>query len=237
MPCLLAFDTATERMAVALQTASGRWCANEPGGAAASATLLPCIERLLGQAGIGHADLDAIAFGRGPGAFTGLRTSCAVAQGLGFGAARPVIALDSLLAVAEDARVQVAPEAASLDVGVAMDARMGEVYAARYRWDGRRWHATEPPTLLSLAALSAAWAVRVPAWVAGSALDAFGDRLPLPGARRVPAEADRAAALAVLAGQAWADGIATDAALALPLYLRDKVALTTREREAARAGA
>jgi tRNA threonylcarbamoyladenosine biosynthesis protein TsaB len=237
MSRLLAFDTATERMAVALQTATGRWSANEPGGAAASATLLPCIERLLGQAGIGYADLDAIAFGRGPGAFTGLRTSCAVAQGLGFGAGRPVIALDSLLAVAEDARAQVAPEAAQLDVGVAMDARMGEVYAARYRWDGRRWHAIEAPALLTLAVLSESWAERAPDWVAGSALDAFGDRLPLRGMRRVPAERDRAAALGVLAAQAWADGAATDAALALPLYLRDKVALTTREREAARAGA
>ena len=126
-PRLIAFDTSTERMAVALQSAAGAALLDEAGGAAASATLLPRIARLLADAQLVHADLDFIAFGRGPGAFTGLRTACSVAQGLAFGAGRPVLPIDSLLVVAEDARVQ-AGAPGPFDVGVAMDARMDEIY-------------------------------------------------------------------------------------------------------------
>lgn len=237
-PCVLAFDSSTERLALGLQGAGGPLTLLAEGGAAASATLLPHIHALLAQAGLRLADIDAIAFGRGPGAFTGLRTACAVAQGLGLGLARPVLPIDSLLIVAEDARAQAAAQAPPFDVGVAMDARMEEVYAGRYRWHGGRWQVLQAPALYSLAALAEAWSGAPRQMLAGSALAAFGPRLALPATcPRVVSEHDRAAALLRLALQSALAGEGVDAAAALPLYLRDKVALTVREREAARAAA
>jgi tRNA threonylcarbamoyladenosine biosynthesis protein TsaB len=229
---LLAFDTSTESMAVAVRGSGGDYGTLLPGGARASAGLLPAIYDLLAQAGLQLSDIDAIAFGQGPGAFTGLRTSCAVAQGLGFGLDRPLLALDSLLLVAEDARLQVASEAASFEVGVAMDARMDEVYACRYRWERQCWHRLNQPALYTLPALARAWNP-APDWVAGSALNAFGTRLDLPADQLgVAHELDRPAALLRLAQAMFDAGLAIAAADALPLYLRDKVALTTRERDA-----
>ena len=234
---LIAFDTSTERMAVALQCAAGATLLNEPGGAAASATLLPQVARLLAGAGLAYADLDFIAFGRGPGAFTGLRTACAVAQGLALGIGRPVLPIDSLLIVAEDARVQ-AGTAGELTVGVAMDARMNEIYAAAYHFNGTAWRVLQAPALRGLAEQAEAWDGLALDAVAGSAWAAFEGRLAAPPAAHVFAqEHDRAAALLRLALNAAAAGEGVDAALALPLYLRDKVAQTTREREAVRAAA
>lgn len=230
-PRLLAFDTSTEQMALAaLGPAGPRWLA-APGGAQASAALLPQLQRLLADAGLLLADLDAIAFGRGPGAFTGLRTSCAVAQGLGLGLGKPLLAIDSLLVVADDALAQ---QPAARDVLVLMDARMDEVYAARYAHDGNAWAAIDAPALYTLEALPRLWATP-PDLVAGSALAAFGDRLCLPPALpAVATERSRPEALLRLAQAAWAAGAGVDAAAALPLYLRDRVALTTAEREAAK---
>ena len=233
---LLAFDTSTERMAVAVQTAEGRWLQDAEGGAAASAALLPALQALLAQAGRAMADVAAIGFGRGPGAFTGLRTSCAVAQGLAFGLARPALPIDSLLLVAEQARQQ-AGGGDGFEVGVAIDARMGEVYAARYRQAGTRWQVLQAPGLWSPTALAACWAADPPPAATGSALalfDAIFDTA-CPRACRIDAGAARAAALIELADQAWRDGAGVDAAEALPLYLRDKVAQTTAERQAQRA--
>ena len=240
---LLAFDTSTEQLAVALHTAAGPLTHLGAGGALASAALLPQIEAMLARAGLRLADLDAIAFGRGPGAFTGLRTSCAVAQGLALGVGCPLLAIDSLLIVAEDARAQAGLAGAEFEVGVVMDARMDEVYAGRYRWpgagvQGARWQLVQPAALYTLAAFAAAWGAAPPRWWAGSALAAFGPRLALPPGRlALPAQHDRAGALLRLAVWAHADGAGVDAAQALPLYLRDKVALTTSERTAARSTA
>ncbi len=232
---VLAFDTATEQLALGLQGPLGPLCLLAPGGAAASATLLPHIHALLARAGLALADLDCVAFGSGPGAFTGLRTACAVAQGLGFGLGKPLLPIDSLLIVAEDARAQAGPGSAPFDVGVAMDARMDEVYAARYLWCDGQWQVLQPPALLGLPALAAAWSDLAPDAVAGSALVAFGARLVLPPVRlRLAHEADRAGALLRLALRAARAGAGIDAAAALPLYLRDKVAQTTAEREVGR---
>lgn len=237
-PCVLAFDTSTERLAAALHAPGGPYLVDAAGGAVASATLLPHLHSLLARAGCVLADVDAIAFGRGPGAFTGLRTACAVAQGLGFGLARPLLPIDSLLVVAEEARLQLAPRPGATDFGVAMDARMDEAYAGAYRWQDGRWQILQAPALYTLPALAEAWAGGGVLTLAGSALAAFGDRLALPAAwPRVSAEQGRAAALLRLAVAAVRAGEGIDAAAALPLYLRDKVALTTREREAARAAA
>ena len=230
-PCLLALDSATERVAVALVVGDRHWAADEPGGARASERLLPMAFELLAQAGVEGRSVQAVAFGRGPGAFTGLRTACAVAQGLAFGWSCPVLPLDSLALVAEDARADT-----DESIWVAMDARMDEVYAAHYRPLEGGWQALRPPALWTLPALQAAWDDEPPRCVAGTALAAFEGRLRAGAARRADACTHRAAALARLARAAWARGDTVDAALALPLYLRDKVALTTAER-AARAAA
>ena len=105
---LLALDTATERMAVALADGDVHWHLNTEGGALASTQLIPCLLQALADRGLTLADLDALACGIGPGAFTGLRTAVSVTQGLAHGAGKPVLAIDSLLIVAEDARWQAA---------------------------------------------------------------------------------------------------------------------------------
>lgn len=229
-PTLLALDTSTEAMALAVLSPGGRWLRNAPGGAAASAQLLPAVQALLAEAGVTLRQLDAVAFGQGPGAFTGLRTACAVAQGLAFGLGRPVLAVDSLLLVADDAWDQQPGADTDALQWVAMDARMDEVYAAAYVLCDGAWRDRVAPALYTLPALLDLWQATPPARVAGSALRAFGDRLPLGAAQRVDQERNRAAALCRLARAAWAAGRGIDPGMAQPLYLRDKVALTTVER-------
>jgi tRNA threonylcarbamoyladenosine biosynthesis protein TsaB len=229
---LLAFDTSTDCLAVGLLAHGRVSCAHEEGGARASSRLLPCIGERLAGAGIALGDLSAVAFGRGPGAFTGLRTSTSVAQGLAFGLGVPVLPVDSLLVVAEDARSQAGVHAGGFEIGVAMDARMGEIYAARYRWHEGPWLVLDPPALYGAAALHDRWRADPPPAVAGSALAAAGGcALSGLAARAWPAETGRAQALLRLAAAAFEAGQGVDASQALPLYVRDKVALTTRERE------
>lgn len=228
---LLAFDTSTETMSVALLANGRSACIDSEGGALASQRLIPCIRQLLADAGVTLQQLQAVAFGHGPGAFTGLRTACAVAQGLAYGAALPVLPIDSLMIVAEDARAALAEGADRvIDIDVVMDARMGEVYAGAYRWSGGCWAPHGPPALLTLDALHARWTNRAPQRVAGTALGAFGAALQTGGAQRVGDCRSRSAALLRLAQQRWRAGAGVAAADALPLYLRDNVALTTAQR-------
>ena len=231
MTALLAFDTATEHMSIAL-TVGGRVFAHESaGGALASARLIPALMALLEEAGVSLKALDAIAFGRGPGAFTGLRTACSVAQGLAFGANKPVLPIDSLLAVAEDAR----GSDTESRVWVTMDARMDEIYAAQYSYCAAHWQVLDAPRLITPAALNERWRAEPPQRVAGNALPVFADRLQAGAALLFPQALPRAISMLPLARALWLQGGAVDAALALPLYLRDKVAQTTLEREATRA--
>jgi tRNA threonylcarbamoyladenosine biosynthesis protein TsaB len=220
-------------MCIALSRGADSFVFEGEGGAQASARLLPEVLALLQRAGGTLQQVDAIGFGRGPGAFTGLRSACSVAQGLALGAGKPVLALDSLLLVAQDALDELGSAAA--DCWVAMDARMDEVYAAHYRFGGERWHVAHAPMLCRPDELHACWSELPPTFIAGSALAAFGERLQTGAARLRPATRSRATALARLAEAAWRDGAAVDAALALPVYLRDKVAQTTAERDAVRA--
>jgi tRNA threonylcarbamoyladenosine biosynthesis protein TsaB len=246
---LLAIDSATERLALAAiddGRAPGSGAAlsratcridhlDLDGGAAASAQALPMLMALLQRLGWTFADVDAIAFGRGPGGFTGLRTACAVAQGLAYGQDVPVVPVDSLAIVAEDAARHAGLQAGAT-VWVAMDARMDEVYAGCYRDDGDAgWRAVVEPALTTPEALHALWRDTPPAFVAGSALAAFGERLRTGAAQRAPTEHGRAAALGWLAAAGLARGDGVPAAQALPVYLRDKVAQTTAERAAAKA--
>ncbi|HEY4068226.1 MAG TPA: tRNA (adenosine(37)-N6)-threonylcarbamoyltransferase complex dimerization subunit type 1 TsaB [Burkholderiaceae bacterium] len=235
MNALLAFDTATERLSVALAVRGRVFEHEAAGGSTASATLIPAILALLAQAGVSLRELDAIAFGRGPGAFTGLRCACSVAQGLAYGANKPVLPIDSLLAVAEDARRAHHGDAALRRVWVAMDARMDEIYAAQYAHADGAWSVLDAPRLTTPDALNARWSTEPPAAVAGSALAAFGARLATGAAVLVPDALPLARAMLPLAEALWASGGAVDAAHAAPLYLRDKVAQTTLEREAIRA--
>src|SRR6218665_3731203 len=105
---LLAFDTSTDTLSIAVQHGADVWQHTGPGGARASVSLIAQVLRLMAQAGLSFDRLDALVFGRGPGSFTGLRTACAVAQGLAYGArgglGLPVLPVDTLLAVAEEAR-------------------------------------------------------------------------------------------------------------------------------------
>ena len=240
MNALLAFDTSTERLSIAAVVRGEVFTHEAAGGAQASATLIPAILALLSRAGIALRDLDAIAFGRGPGAFTGLRCACSVAQGLAYGANKPVLPIDTLLAVAEDARSAWQREQSRWRVWVVMDARMDEIYAAQYEYGDAAqqpgvWTMVDAPVLTTPHALNARWQAEAPTHVAGSALTAFGARLATGDAVLMPDAMPRARAMLPLAEALWALGGAVDAAHAAPLYLRDKVAQTTVERDAIRA--
>jgi tRNA threonylcarbamoyladenosine biosynthesis protein TsaB len=244
MSCLLAFDTSTQTMSVALWVHGEVLAFDGDGGAAASIHLIAQAHGLLAQAGIRLSALDAIAFGRGPGAFTGLRTACAVAQGLALGADKPVLALDSLLVVAQDACLSQGALAQHDEhpIWVVNDARMGELYAAQYRWERSiaQWHQVTAPLLSRPDELCVIWNIEPPRAIAGNALSALAAEFTqaftkypqLQTAQQFPHAQVRAQSLALLAEQAWARGEAMDVALALPLYVRDKVAQTTAERQA-----
>ena len=232
---LLAFDTSTEMMSVAVQrTLDGAgqalpvnqvWRHSAPGGAQTSATLIPTIQRLMEQANLQFGQLDAIAFGNGPGSFTGLRTACAVAQGLAFGADVKVLPIDTLLAVAEEARWQHTPSLDTFEVMALLDARMDEMYAGHYAFGNGRWTQIKdgslirPENLVCDAGCS----------LAGNVFAAYGARLPALLAQRVDA-LPTATAILRLAPVLLVAGAAVRADLALPRYIRDKVAKTTLER-------
>jgi tRNA threonylcarbamoyladenosine biosynthesis protein TsaB len=235
MTTLLAVDTSTERMSLALVSPEGIHLHDGDGGAQVSAHLIPEALRLLAAADLMLQDVDAFGFGAGPGAFTGLRAACSVVQGWAFALARPVLPVDSLQVVAEDARRQLGDTQDAMDLWVAMDARMDEAYAASYRWTAAAWQTLVPPALYALDSLAARWRAEPPAIIAGTASDVFGERLPTRGARTIAQEHSRAAALAALAVEAWRRGEGVAAAQAHPLYLRDKVAFTVAERDAMRA--
>ena len=241
----LAFDTSTDVLSLAVGRGDQVWAQTLPGGAQASSGLIPAVLAMLAEADMPLASLDAIVFGRGPGSFTGLRTACAVAQGLAFGADLPVLPVDTLLALAEEARwgqVQagtIAPDTA-LTVLALLDARMDEVYSAAYRWEPvpgashGRWQEAAPLQVSAPEKLR--WPNDFPVLQAGNAFAAYGERLPqvVPGGLRCEA-LPTAAALLRLAPALWAQGLAVPAEQAMPLYIRDKVANTTAEREAMKA--
>lgn len=253
---VLAIETSTERLSLALGPAGGAALAayEGEGGAQASATLLPRLLELLQGLGWRLADLDAIAFGQGPGAFTGLRSACAVVQGLAL-AARPggvpVLPIVTLLALGEEGwragcvqgigAVPGQGQARPTRLVAALDARMGELYVAELRWRGGSagdagWRMEGAPRLCAPEALPLEWLqdeAGAATWLVSNALATYAERLPLPwrAAPQVPAWPS-AAALLRLAGWHWAAGLAVAAADAQPLYVRDQVALTTAERAA-----
>ena len=129
---ILAIETATDACSCALEYSGAIATRHTVEPRRHTELLLPMIDSVLGEAGAELGSLDAIAFGRGPGSFTGLRIACAVAQGLGFGADRPLIAVSTLQVVA----VGMHRSHGVRRVLVALDARMGEVYWGGFAWDG-----------------------------------------------------------------------------------------------------
>ena len=232
---LLSFDTCTDVMSIALQRdvdgGSRVWQHTGAGGAQASSTLIPAIQQLMREADLRFEELDAIAFGRGPGSFTGLRTACSVAQGLAFGAGVKVLPVDTLLAVAEEARYQGAPDDASLRVLAMLDARMDEVYAAHYEFNSGRWKQHEGYSLIRPENLVLPDGWKDGSWLlAGNAFASYGERLPFAAPVRRIQALPTATAMLRLAPALLAAGQAVRADEALPTYIRDKVAQTTQER-------
>lgn len=239
---LLALDTATEACSVALlvdAAADGRGGriveAFEVAPRRHAELVLPMVESVLAEAGLGLASVDAIAVGRGPGAFTGVRLAIALAQGLALGAGRPLVAVSTLATLAQGAVGRLA--APGERVLSLIDARMGEVYAGEFIVDdlGHVVAVGEERVLAPGAIESPA----APFIAVGSGLAAYRDAL-LARWGREPAASDPAALpkagdLARLAARDLARGLGVDAATAHPVYLRDKVALTVDEQRAARA--
>jgi tRNA threonylcarbamoyladenosine biosynthesis protein TsaB len=226
---ILALDASTEVCAVALGDGT-RWSErSEHAGQRHSELLLPMIESLLDQARLDLAALDGIAFGAGPGSFTGLRIACGVAQGLALGADLPVVGVATLEAMAETARRRNGWSR----VVAALDARMREVYVAAYEHDGTRWRAAVDPTVVRPDAAplprGEGWAGAGNGFAAYPALaQRFAGILAACDERITPS----ATAIGALALPRLASGEGVPARDAAPLYVRHRVALTVAERAA-----
>lgn len=192
-----------------------------------SQSVLPMVQELLDEAGIVLRDCDAIAYGAGPGSFTGVRTACGISQGLGFGAGLPLVPVVTLDAMALACRHAHGADA----VLAVLDARMNEVYWAQYRFDGDTPVATLVPALSAPADVAPA-APAAPLSACGNGFSAYAE--PFAG-KPFAAGADaaimpHAVQIARLGARLFEQGHAVPAAQAQPLYLRNKVAYTKEER-------
>jgi tRNA threonylcarbamoyladenosine biosynthesis protein TsaB len=221
---ILSIETACEHGSVALLYDGELLVRRIQGAANHSEAVLRDLRELLSEAGIAPAQLDAIAFGAGPGAFTGLRLACGVAQGIALGANLGIAAVGSLQAVAL--------QTSAKRVFVANDARMGEVYHAAFELD-----AEGVPMPVGPPGCSAPLELELPPgdwFAAGSAFKVWPQELEakflgrLTGCR--PDMVPRAEEVARLGAVAVARDALMPPELAAPLYVRDKVALTTAER-------
>jgi tRNA threonylcarbamoyladenosine biosynthesis protein TsaB len=222
MPLILAIETSTALASVALLDNDRLLTREAPASQTHSQTMLPLLQGLLLEAGVRLEQCDAIAFGAGPGSFTGVRTACGIVQGLAFGADIDVVPVVTLLAMAESCRVQ----SGAIDVLAVLDARMGEVYWAQYRHEGV-WHTIQEPRLSRPAEVVALGRCSA----CGNGLVAYPEALQhLATSGLIPEIMPHAAAIATLGCEAWSRGDVLSADGAQPLYLRDKVAFTTAER-------
>lgn len=221
---ILAIDTSSEHCSVALQQDGAVLSHSELAGQRHSEILLGMIDRLLVDAGCRLQDLDGIALGAGPGSFTGVRIAASVAQGLAFGLGIPVMPVCTLEALAE--------ASGQNRVACALDARLDEVYFAAYERQGENWHAVVDPCLSVIDDLAP---LRGEDWIGvGSGFAMLDGELArhLQLARTDPEQFPEARAVAKLGARMLANGGGMDAAAAQPIYLRDKVAMTTSERHA-----
>lgn len=221
---ILAIDTSTEYCSAAVLHGSALASRSERAGQRHSELLLPMIDALLAETGLGLAQLDGVAFGAGPGSFTGLRIACGVAQGLALGADIPVVPVGTLLALAHSSK---APR-----VLACLDARMGEIYHAAYERRADGWYETVAPNVCR-----ADQAPQVDAgdWCgAGSGFATYALELAARYGERLsavdPAAYPHASAIAELALLQLRAGRSLPAAQAVPLYVRDRVALKMHEQ-------
>jgi tRNA threonylcarbamoyladenosine biosynthesis protein TsaB len=220
---LLALDTSTEFLSLALQLGDKIVTHHQHAGQAASQLVLPQIQALLDSANITLKDLDGIAFGAGPGAFTGVRVACGVAQGLGFGASIPVVGVNTLLAVAQAGGHE--------RVIACLDARMGEIYHAAFVRENGVWVEQSVTKVCKPEAAP----VLEGAWVGvGSGWAVYAEVLSKIYAKNLtktlPNITPTAEAILQLATPIFAAGEAKPASEAAPIYIRNRVALTTLER-------
>ena len=222
---LLAVETSTELCSVALLRGAELFVDEALAENRHSELLVPMLRRVLERARLEAAQLDGFAFGQGPGSFTGIRIACGIVQGLAFGAGRPVVPVPSLLALAEQSN--------EAHVVAALDARMGEAYVAAYTRSGDDWDEVLAPRLVEAGSAPPLPGRR---WAAtGSGFDrhawlreAYRESIEM----RYEGDLPRAGSIARIAARRFARGAAVAAEQAAPLYLRDKVALTTAERQA-----
>lgn len=226
MPIILAIETSSELASCALLDGDTLLARSSSGVRTHSQSILPMVQELLAEAGIGLARCDAIAFGSGPGSFTGVRTAAGIAQGLAFGAGLPVVPVVTLAAMALACREQTG----AADVLAVLDARMGEVYWAQYRYaDG--WHEVVAPTL-SAPGDVAPLATLSPLAACGNGFSAYPEAFAARefGAAALAELMPHASQVAQLAAIELAAGRSVSPAQAQPLYLRNKIAFTSAER-------
>jgi tRNA threonylcarbamoyladenosine biosynthesis protein TsaB len=224
---LLALETSTELCSVALLRDGELFVEEVLAENRHSELLAPMIRRVLARAHLAARQMDAFSFGQGPGSFTGIRIACGVVQGLAFASGRPVVPVSSLLALAEQSNES--------RVVAALDARMGEAYLAAYARNGDDWDEVLAPRLADAASLPPLPGRR---WAAtGSGFDRhpwlrdfYRDSIEM----RFEDDLPRARSVARIAARRFARGAGVSAEQAAPLYLRDKVALTTEERRTRR---
>ncbi|AHL76342.1 peptidase M22 [Stutzerimonas stutzeri] len=219
MTTLLALDTATEACSVALLHDGKVISHYEVIPRLHAQRLLPMIKDLLAEAGIALSAVDALAFGRGPGAFTGVRIAVGVVQGLAFALERPVLPVSTLATIAQRAY----REHDAAQVAVAIDARMDEVYWGCYRMHEGEMQlagieAVLPPEQVSLPRDSAG------DWFAAGTGWRYGERLSVQPSAADATLLPHAEDLLCLATYGWQRGEAVEADQAQPIYLRDNVA-------------
>lgn len=221
---ILALDTSTEHCSVALWLDGEVILRETLAGQRHSELVLPMVQAVLAESGLRLQQLDGIAFGAGPGSFTGLRIGCGVAQGLAFGADLPVAAISTLEALAQGGGGE--------RVIACLDARMSEVYHAIYEKSDAGWHMLSAP---GLCAPADAPAVDGTGWTGcGSGFAAYSEALRARYGEHL-ARVDgmlypHAREIAVLASAVFHDDAGVPAWEAAPLYIRDKVALKVNER-------
>ncbi|MGR4992210.1 tRNA (adenosine(37)-N6)-threonylcarbamoyltransferase complex dimerization subunit type 1 TsaB [Vibrio rotiferianus] len=220
---ILAIDTATENCSVALLVGDKVISRSEVAPRDHTKKVLPMVDELLKEAGLTLQDLDALAFGRGPGSFTGVRIGIGIAQGLAFGADLPMIGVSTLAAMAQGSYRQ----HGATDVAVAIDARMSEVYWARYtRQENGEWVGVDAECVIPPARLAEEAQADNNTWTtAGTGWDAYQDelaKLPLnltAGEVLYPDSQD----IVILAKQELEKGNTVPVEESSPVYLRDNV--------------
>jgi tRNA threonylcarbamoyladenosine biosynthesis protein TsaB len=228
MSTLIAIETSTESCSAALLHEGTLIERSELAPRRHAELILPMIESLLGEAGVARRELDAVAVGRGPGAFTGVRLAVSVAQGLALGLDIPVVPVSSLAALA-----QVAPAGVGATILAVIDARMGEIYAGcfRRREDGLVEATSEESVgLADELVIPPVHSIVGSGWIAYA--DALSRRLKVAPSYADGARYPQALAVAQLAAPQFAAGRGVAPEQALPVYLRDKVALTLQEQRA-----